>query len=71
MKQTYNATAPDGTVFTRKSKALVSHAVLICCDGSWKAKNWCGRIDLAETKLKVWRETWNRKEAVIVPVDQD
>ncbi len=70
MKNIYAVSAPDGTVFTRKGKTLLSHAVLICVDGIWKAKNWCGRIDLAEKQLKVWHETWNRKEAIIVPVDK-
>ena len=69
MKKTYTVTAPDGTVFSRKSANPLSHAVLICHDGEWQARNWCSRIDLAEKNLKIWHDTWNRKEAIIVSID--
>lgn len=49
----YTATAPDGTIFSRKSPRTYTHAVLSSyrtAEGAiaWSVDGWAGRPDLAQ-----------------------
>ncbi len=49
-KNTYVATAPDGSQYTRKTDRTYTHAVLLEGREGWDAVGFCGRPDLAEKK---------------------
>ena len=49
-KNTYVATAPDGSEHVRNTERTYTHAVLLEGEEGWGAVGFCGRPDLAEKK---------------------
>lgn len=70
-KYIYTATCPDGTIVTRKTDRIYTHAVV----GYWRDEEiptygmfeFCGRLDLAQKSYKKW--TAQGAKVVVVPVD--
>lgn len=70
-KYIYTATCPDGTIVTRKTDRIYTHAVV----GYWRDEEiptygmfeFCGRLDLAQKSYKKW--TARGAKVVVVPVD--
>lgn len=58
--------APDGSIVSRRTHRVYTHAILAFGSGPWSACTWCGRPDLAQKELVKWKQRY--PEAVMVPV---
>lgn len=69
-KTVYEATAPDGTVITRTTDRVYTHAVLAKDARGWGYIGFCGRLDLAQGLLNSWRgrDIPSITEYALVPV---
>lgn len=65
----YTATAPDGTLHTRKSPRTYTHAVLVKDGRGWGAYSWAGRPDLAQKKLAEARRYWPGAEVTLATAE--
>lgn len=72
-KTVYEATAPDGTVITRTTDRVYTHAVLANDDRGWGCIGFCGSFELAQKLERTTRNqyakyrTLSNTKLVIVP----
>lgn len=65
-KNTFTATAPDGTTFTRKTANAYTHAVIGfrtpygATEPRWELIGFCSRKELAEKTARAWVKTYDR-----------